>query len=1344
MNKIKKFTLFLLVLILGFSLASCNDDKKYDITDVAGAKDVVIRKAEKLLTFTVENEISKFDTSNIKVSTGKAVVYGNKECKDELNTLDLSEGENTFYLKIRLDKKNKLLKKIVWKLVITREAGEKPEPPIIETTLNKEKYHARLASMAAVFESGDDKGINYEKALAEILDSEKNLEIFDYIIEGMEKAGLTDEKASATIDLIKQKFIGRITDIELENLVDAIADIAKRGLSIVKDIDGIITSKQLGIIVHTYYVNSTIDKAEREEILSSLKGTADAADYEKIVETLNEASSTLLSQDEFVDLFKKLFTVLKVIANMSEAELNAIGEIIDLASNTEDISKLEIKESDIKNINQVGNVLTRLSNVLNKEMLNEIVALVVRLMAVEEDNPVKLAKMGYISLIGNLPATLKFVSSLLSSLTLDSFNALKAVIMSLVAGLPEESALEEFGKNLVESCNLIGSAYTKLTSSEQLEIKDLIKKAINMIGVSIDIDTDLLIDQIVKIKDTSGTLQYKELATEFTKVLTTPLKTKLQVSVEEEIIIKQNSSLEALIAALNSKVKVNYLTYNKESGDYDELNKELTKENIVSYELSKGGVQKVTIRVGEHTSDIFYYVKEENPQYALSPDNPFILTDVFVYDLDGTLYIKEYTNESFVFRFINKNTYGVKEVEILVKDIQIIKPDYATVGEKNGIAVVSLENGVKYYIAVKYFTVYNDKSEVTDVEVNSINDVYQNGEQEVSGMLKITRNNGITLLTDNKWNYNNFEYINFIESNVTGLDKTKAGKQTITITVDKYTVTHEIQVISELESKNVTYLGVYTDDTYFGYPDYEELIRVSVSFINGNKYYYSGSYKKLDAYFKEKNLQYDIELILGNLKVGTNNCTLKLTNKETGQITESNFDLNLVDKDEYDKVTELSIYIKDNFFVGYTVDEILKKVGNVEYGTEYYKEYLNGEDAYAWLVQNVGCEIKASEGKLVFTVDSAKCEIDGVFSVTKDMVNINYKINNDFIPSFFNDFTEDEIMRFLITRVEVENANIGYCEEDYALDIFTRIGSIQKTATTVDVKIGTEVLRSFTLEEIKPESFTIYYSFNETLFVKKGVDQTDYILSKMDGLTLTCQKDGEYFNASTYNFDTLKSIVESGLLTITPDAAQKKVLIAFAAGNVTFSDEYTNVIFYDEAESKNVASVEAPCSIIVLQNGKDETLDKALENTTLSVRYFDGTEAEIFGDEVIALINAGKLTAVLKTNYVEFTYIIDETKFHTSVDVYFYDLNESTISGENTYIYFSRENYNPLDPYQAINEAYINITTGKFTDQRHLARAAAIKFAKEYCNLTCVEKNGEVEYTYEINGARKSDILVIK
>ena len=151
MNKIKKFTLFLLVLILGFSLASCNDDKKYDITDVAGAKDVVIRKAEKLLTFTVENEISKFDTSNIKVSTGKAVVYGNKECKDELNTLDLSEGENTFYLKIRLDKKNKLLKKIVWKLVITREAGEKPKPPIIETTLNKEKYHARLASMAAVF-----------------------------------------------------------------------------------------------------------------------------------------------------------------------------------------------------------------------------------------------------------------------------------------------------------------------------------------------------------------------------------------------------------------------------------------------------------------------------------------------------------------------------------------------------------------------------------------------------------------------------------------------------------------------------------------------------------------------------------------------------------------------------------------------------------------------------------------------------------------------------------------------------------------------------------------------------------------------------------------------------------------------------------------------------------------------------------------------------------------------------------------------------------------------------------------------------------------------------------------
>ena len=49
------------------------------------------------------------------------------------------------------------------------------------------------------------------------------------------------------------------------------------------------------------------------------------------------------------------------------------------------------------------------------------------------------------------------------------------------------------------------------------------------------------------------------------------------------------------------------------------------------------------------------------------------------------------------------------------------------------------------------------------------------------------------------------------------------------------------------------------------------------------------------------------------------------------------------------------------------------------------------------------------------------------------------------------------------------------------------MASIQKTATTVDVKIGTEVLRSFTLEEIKPESFTIYYSFNETLFVKKGV-----------------------------------------------------------------------------------------------------------------------------------------------------------------------------------------------------------------------------------------------------------------
>ncbi len=985
---------------------------------------------------------------------------------------------------------------------------------IIPSELNVDDIYHDLAVMIAKIKYGNE---NLEELVQEVLD-DSDLEHYCFILSrAFKEAGFTKTQLECLINHILQCFEGY--DSNNSNFIDAIIDMLTRVISVFDNVDSIISEEQIGQIVFTLYKNYKQGYLRHQAIIDALK---EDPKYEALIKTVQDTDQLLLCRNEVMYIGIVGYQELREISKVIKNDMDIVSRVIEVLNDYMENNTIEINEEFITNLNKVGEIIDGLFQKIGPNTLNTCLVILTTMLG-KQFNDVKeyLEDLNTIEIIKNLDPMVKIIINYLKNIKLQNKEEIEETLNAIMhitnfdnITLDFETK-KELGQSLVVVSKILTSKINELSPTEKFQLNTLLNIFCEKDGNNISSTKVFsLISKLANVDLNKATTEELVSYVDELQSIMKPAQ-KLGYSLNSQIIVKQNTTKEEFVNLFKDEIKLYKYTLN-ENNEYETENVELSVNLLTIFDTTRVGAKLFEVTIDNMTLDIAYFVEGLEHEYVMSPNSIVVFTDLLVYDLNNNVYPNKWFELSgYPVIIVDKLTGYACSVKIDSTKVKIENPDTSTIGKKQGILTIDLDEYGVYYLPIEYYVINLENPVITKYNVELDDKIYVGKNSVVSGNVMAEYNYKIKVeaLEETKklvWQYDNPQFISFDETNVTGLDKNKEGTQKVTINVNGQSFEAEIYVhpLSDMKKiKSVSFSMMYN---YVENKDYKEQANITIVCEAKEYSFYDVIYQEALKVIKAYKLPFEITLEpIEEVKLGTT--TFKLTVHDTINDEVFTFEntVNIIDKDEFLPLKSLQITLGESILLitTETDDDILKLIKEVSFYGKYYSGTLFNDDAYKWAQKNIEVIRNVSQGTITFRAHGAEQRFwhNIYFGLSANEATINFVKNDNTLPEFVTNFSDEDLFNGIVRNITFSN-NIVI--DSSSMNLY------QKYKSYIDIVREEEKIKLY-IDGEKIKEFTIIKSANYTVkFDYSFIDNASLNINDLNG-TIISQLSEVNFQAET-------------------------------------------------------------------------------------------------------------------------------------------------------------------------------------------------------------------------------------
>lgn len=1215
-------------------------------------------------------------------------------------------------------------------------------PEITPSELNVDDIYRELAIMIVKIDNGEVSDDKLEDLIKEVL-KDSDLENYCFVLSRAFKgAGLTKTQVDQLINHILNCFDGY--DPENSNFVEAIIDMMSRVISIFYDIDTIISEEQIGQIIFTAYKNNQQWYLRLQPIIESLK---ENPKYEAMIKTIQDTDQVLMSRNEIMYIGIAGYQELKEISKVIKNDMATITGVIEIVNGYMESGTLEINEEFITNLNNVGEIIDGLFQRIGKNTLNTCLTIVSTMLGKKFENVEEyFEKLNIIEIIKNIDPAVKIVTNYLKNIKLEDKDDIEETLnaIMLITDLDNSSLTnetkEDLGHSLVVVSKILSTEISKLSTAEKLQLNNLLNILCENDGNNIS--STAVFALITKLANVDLSKATDEDLVSYVDELQGIMKPtqKLGYNLEDEIIVKQNTTKEEFVEQFKDIIKLYKYTLNT-NGEYDSQDIELTANLLTIFDTSMVGAKLLEVTIDNMTMSIAYFVEGVEHEYVISPGELNLMTNLLVYDLNNNVYPNRWFN--YTVTIVDMLTGYAYSVELDTAKLKIENPDISTVGKKMGILTMDLDEYGIYYLPIEYYVIDLENPVVTDYKVDFNDELFVGKDIPATGQIAVEYNYHINVEALEEtgklvWQYNNYQYLSFDEANITGLDKNKEGTQNVTITVNGYNFETEIYVHPLSDAKKIKSVAFSMSYNYVENKNFNDQLIIYITCVD-DEYSIQSTYEKALERIKEYELPFEITFEpLGEVKLGSN--TFKLMVRDTLNNETFTFEnsVNIIEKEEFLALSNIDVTLSEYnlLLTDETDDDILRLITRITFYGSYYSGYLVDDEAYKWAKENVEVVRNVAENTIIFRAHGAEYTAYNVFfGLSIYNSTLEFYNNDSALPEFVNDFSDEDLFNGIVANIRFNNNLIVNSSSLNMYQKYHNYIDIVREKDQIVFSIGGEQVKAFTI--LKSSDYTVYFNYTLTSDARLNIDDLNgTIINQLIRVNFRAETSSTIINLYLEN----KAITDSILNYITfenvpTEVGEHPLQISFKGVSATMT-----ATWYSNATAKNVLDLELFISGVLYKDTKK--LDDLINYMhLLVVNYNDGTSKQLTKAECRDFLTK-ECTVTITDDEVKIVHNASgiEKVYSNTSDIKWYEISTITVS-DNTSISIAHTTENGVSKYQYT--VYFYFFTTNQTDANFVATGDAGKYmAVEFFKLEYEENTGKKVFTYIVNGKTIKDTII--
>ncbi len=1211
-----------------------------------------------------------------------------------------------------------------------------PDYPVITPSeLNVDDIYRELAIMIVKIDNGEVSDDKLEDLIKEVL-KDSDLENYCFVLSRAFKgAGLTKTQVEQVINHVLKCFDGY--DPENSNFIDAIVDMISRIISVFYDVDTIISEEQIGQIIFTAYKNNQQWYLRLQPIIESLK---ENPKYEAMIKTIQDTDQVLMSRNEIMYIGIAGYQELKEISKVIKNDMATITGVIEIVNNYMESGTLEINEEFITSLNKVGEIIDGLFQKVGKNTLNTCLTIVSTMLGKGfGDVQEYFEKLNIIEIVRNIDPAVKIVTNYLKNIKLEDKDDIEETLnaIMLITDLDNSSLTNEtktvLGHSLVVVSKILSTEISKLSTAEKLQLNNLLNILCENDGNNIS--STAVFTLITKLANVDLSKTTDEDLISYVDELQGIMKPtqKLGYNLEDEIIVKQNTTKEEFVEQFKDIIKLYKYTLNT-NGEYDSQDIELTANLLTIFDTSMVGAKLLEVTIDNMTMSIAYFVEGVEHDYVISPGELNLITDLFVYDLNNNVYPNRWFN--YTVTIVDMLTGYAYSVELDTAKLKIENPDISTVGIKMGILTMDLDEYGIYYLPIEYYVIDLENPVVTDYKVDFNDELFVGKDIPATGQIAVEYNYRINVETLEEtgklvWQYNYSQYLSFDETNITGLDKNKEGTQNVTITVNGYNFETEIYVHPLSDAKKIKSVAFSMPYNYAENKDFKDQLIIYIVCVDDEYSIQSLTYKNALEKIKEYDLPFEITFEpLGEVKLGSN--TFKLMVRDTLHNETFTFEdtVNIIEKEKFLALSNIHVTLSEYnlLLTDETDDDILRLITRITFYGSYYSGYLVDDEAYKWAKENIEVVRNVAENMIIFRSHGTEYTIYNVFfGLSIYNSTLEFYNNDAALPEFVNDFSDEDLFNGIVANIRFNNNLIVNSNSINMYQKYHSYIDIVREDDQIVFSIGGEQVKTFTI--LKSSDYTVYFNYTLKSDARLNIDDLNgTIINQLITVNFRAETSSTIINLYLDN----KAITDSVLNYITfenvpTEVGEHPLQISFKGVSAT-----KMATWYSNATAKNVLDLELFISGVLYKDTKK--LDDLINYMhLLVVNYNDGTSKQLTKAECRDFLTK-ECTVTITDDEVKIVHNASgiEKVYSNTSDIKWYEISTVTVS-DKTSISVIRTTENGVYKYRY--QVYFYFSTPDQTDVSFIATGDAGKYmAIELFELEYDETAGQQTFTYVVNG----------
>lgn len=1216
-------------------------------------------------------------------------------------------------------------------------------PEITPSELNVDDIYRDLAIMIVKINNGEVSDDKLEELIKEVLE-DKDSENYCFVLSrAFKEAGLTKVQVEQLINHILKCFEGY--DSENSNFIDAIVDMISRIISVFYDVDTIISEEQIGQIIFTAYKKNQQWYLRLQPIIESLK---ENPKYEAMIKTIQDTDQVLTSRNEIMYIGIAGYQELKEISKVIKNDMDTITGVIEIVNGYMENGTLEINEEFITNLNNVGEIIDGLFQKIGKNTLNTCLTIVSTMLGKEFDDVEEyFEKLNIIEIIKNIDPIVKIITNYLKNIKLDDKDDIEETLnaIMLITNLGNSSLTNEakidLGHSLVVVSKILSTEISKLSTAEKLQLNNLLNILCEKDGNNIS--STAVFALITKLANVDLSKATDENLVSYVDELQGIMKPtqKLGYNLEDEIIVKQNTTKEEFVEQFKDIIKLYKYTLNT-NGEYDSQDVELAVNLLTTFDTSTVGAKLLKVTIDNMTISIAYFVEGVEHDYVMSPGELNLITDLFVYDLNNNVYPNKWFH--YIVTIVDMVTGYAYSVELDTAKLKIENPDISTVGKKMGILTIDLDEYGIYYLPTEYYVIDLENPVVSNYRVDFNNELFVGKEIMAAGQIMVEYNYRINVETSEEpgklvWQYNNSQYLSFDETNITGLDKNKEGTQKVTITINGYNFETEIYVHPLSDAKKIKSAAFSMTYNYAENKDIKDQLYIYIICVDDEYTIQSLTYEKALEKIKENELPFEITFEpLGEVKLGSN--PFKLTVRDTLHDETFTFEdnVNIIEKEKFLALSNIHVTLSEYnlLLTDETDDDILRLITQINFDGSYYSGYVVDDEAYKWAKENIEVVRNVAENTIIFRAHGAEYTAYNVFfGLSIYNSTLEFYNNDSALPEFVNDFSDEDLFNGIVANIRFNNNLIVNSSSLNMYQKYHNYIDIVREKDQIVFSIGGEQVKTFTI--LKSSDYTVYFNYTLTSDARLNIDDLNgTIINQLIRVNFRAETSSTIINLYLEN----KAITDSILNYITfenvpTEVGEHPLQISFKGASATMT-----ATWYSNATAKNVLGFELFITGVLYKDTKK--LDDLINYIhSLTVDYNDGTFKNLTKDECRDFLTK-ECTVTITDDEVKIVHNASgiEKVYSNTSDIKWYEISTITVS-DNTSISIAHTTENGVSKYQYT--VYFYFFTTNQTDANFVATGDAGKYmAVEFFKLEYEENTGKKVFTYIVNGKTIKDTII--